>query len=494
MPIFSALEKQLSLALRWQRLVAYLRQARARRHAALATYVSLTVLFYPGFLSTDSVGQLLQAREGVLSDNHPPLMAHIWRLFELVVSGPFPMLLLQLALIVGGVWLVVSRTAVSRTAAAPLIIVSTLWMPPVLAVLGVIWKDILMAGFFISGFGVAMRARQLQGATRHRGLLLAVALAWLAVLMRHNAIGGAFGLLGLVFFVLFEQKVGARRWTWSLVLAGISSLAIFSASGAINAKLADRHESFWQLLAMYDLSGISKAEKRLVFEDAVASGELDAIFKIANPTYQNIMRAYSPHYIAPIYTQGVFQRTTDPATLESLRNAWLGAIKRHPGAYIDHRWRVFRYLIGVDNSNWNPHYMKIVEREHHSELLLHAHKLSPLQKAVESVLANRRPIRELFLPVFWLVLTMVLVGVGLAVKLDDHLTFFLAFSGLGYQATLLFGAGSPDFRYSHWMILSAWLALQLLGVHTWTQLQESGKLGSGAAWLRAKLRRSPATS
>ena len=62
--------------------------------AALGLLVSLSI-HYPGYMSTDSVIQLLQARAGIYTDWFPPAMAVFWRLWDRVVPGPFGMLLTQ---------------------------------------------------------------------------------------------------------------------------------------------------------------------------------------------------------------------------------------------------------------------------------------------------------------------------------------------------------------------------------------------------------------
>ena len=69
----------------------------------VAGFLLYVGFFYPGFMSTDSAVQILQARQGVYSDWHPPAMAYLWGLLEsITVPGPAGMLILQSALIWGG--------------------------------------------------------------------------------------------------------------------------------------------------------------------------------------------------------------------------------------------------------------------------------------------------------------------------------------------------------------------------------------------------------
>ena len=54
-------------------------------------WAGLAVYAYPGYLSFDSGWQLREARTGVFSDWHPPVMAAIWSLVDRVVAGPIGM-------------------------------------------------------------------------------------------------------------------------------------------------------------------------------------------------------------------------------------------------------------------------------------------------------------------------------------------------------------------------------------------------------------------
>src|SRR5690242_1074340 len=58
----------------------------------LAGFCLTLALFHPGFMSYDSVEQLLDARTGQYGDWHPPFMALLWRQIDRVIPGAFGML------------------------------------------------------------------------------------------------------------------------------------------------------------------------------------------------------------------------------------------------------------------------------------------------------------------------------------------------------------------------------------------------------------------
>src|SRR5687767_2684643 len=66
--------------------------------AVLAALFGLAVtvaVFYPGYMSPDSISQLMQGRRGLYSDWHPPVMAWVWGMVDRVVAGAAGMLMLH---------------------------------------------------------------------------------------------------------------------------------------------------------------------------------------------------------------------------------------------------------------------------------------------------------------------------------------------------------------------------------------------------------------
>src|SRR5512139_1338775 len=90
----------------WRHARTWLDRARdiPPRSVLIAGYVAFGVYGFPGYLSPDSVMQLTGARTLKFSDGHPRLMAAEWALLDRIVSGPLLMLLLQGALLLGGLF------------------------------------------------------------------------------------------------------------------------------------------------------------------------------------------------------------------------------------------------------------------------------------------------------------------------------------------------------------------------------------------------------
>jgi hypothetical protein len=72
----------------------------------LAGFFFSMIINYPGFKSWDSFDQLIEARNGIYSDTHPPVMAFLCHFIDLLIPGSLGMLFLIEALIWLGTFLV----------------------------------------------------------------------------------------------------------------------------------------------------------------------------------------------------------------------------------------------------------------------------------------------------------------------------------------------------------------------------------------------------
>ena len=119
---------------------------------ALGAMLSLFV-FYPGFMSTDSVSQLLQARDGELTSIQPPLMSIIWHYVDLLMRGQTGMLILQNVLYWSGLALILTPFRARQWLYFSLLFIIG-FFPPYFLIQGVLWKDNLMSGFLLLGLSL----------------------------------------------------------------------------------------------------------------------------------------------------------------------------------------------------------------------------------------------------------------------------------------------------------------------------------------------------
>ncbi|HEY5947536.1 MAG TPA: hypothetical protein VIV40_18660, partial [Kofleriaceae bacterium] len=214
------------------------------RMILLAAWVAVLVYAFPGYMNFDVGEQLYQIRTGQVTDFHPPMMGGYWRIFEVFVSGPFPMLMLQTSLYIWGLYTLLSMRVAKPTAAW--ITAAFVVFPPLLTPMGMIWKDAQMSAFLMAGTALVLKRCRW---ARVLGMVLFIAAAG----VRFNAPAA------LPFLTI------AAAWGWTsrgrLVALGLAvalTLASILLAGAINKVLTDEPAYNWyRTTAIFDIVGTS---------------------------------------------------------------------------------------------------------------------------------------------------------------------------------------------------------------------------------------------
>jgi len=390
-------------------------------------WVLVLAYAFPGYMSADSVSQLAQARGiEVLSDGHPPFMAMIWRGLEWICAGPFAMLVLQTGALLFGLDSILQRYVSRRTAA--LIAVLVLLFPPVLAPMGVIWKDSQMCGFAMLGIAVLAGGRMALGC--------AVLLAATAV--RYNAPAAVFPVVVL----LVRCAGGWRRYAIAL---GVW-LALTAGAFEINIGLTQQEEHEWySSLALHDIAGTLRFAPR--YTGRQVERELAGVPLVAKAETQKHCRwQYQPttHWNLWHGERRIFDPPHTAAERDAVAAAWWAIVTHHPKAYAKHRWAVFDKLLAEPSMQvWG----EFVENDYQRTLVMSANQHSGLQQWWLS-LERWFSTTFLFHPGFYLVLAIALLPLC-----RDRLGFAILTSGICHELALLPLAPSNDFRYSHWMIV-----------------------------------------
>lgn len=436
-------------------------------------------IMYPGFMTYDAVNQILEARAGVFSDWHPPLMALIWRLLEHLMPGPALMLFLQLGLIWLGAFLVFHAFFQACCGKIAAILLCTLvFLPPMFGVSGAILKDMLMWGALLAAFGVAGHIKSTTNQELWLTGVLCIStllLLWLAILLRHNAIFATIPLLGFAFFRLFPKDSlwGLIR---AIIPAAIIAALLFAASGAINKQLADRHTQPWVANAAFDIVGILKRMEDKTAQQALfvqlakslnSSGTVEPVLQAYTPMYwREVFRSKPPTLLLPENSIGPVIHGFESFSAEqlsALHQLWTQSIMAEPLLWLRHRFAVSKYVLGwVSESNWSPVIMGKDFPLDLAEAYGSVQVSSPLQDRLEEGLNGL--INDWFFqpwPYFLVSIIVMAVMFFRPITANIEITCLIS-SGLLHEIGLLLAAPSPDFRYSHYMVFCTLLALLML--------------------------------
>lgn len=426
--------------------------------AILALGWAIQILYaYPGQLTQDSFDHIREARTGVYSDAHPPMIDLIMKVCDTVVAGPLGFLLLQTGLFVAGLYALWKHVLSPRGAAWATTAIVV--FPPSLVVMGVIWKDCMMAGWLVVGIaGLLAPARW-----KRVGGLVALAIA---TACRYNAFGATFPLV----VWLFAWRDGQRWWArYPIAIAAWLGLTV--AAFAANGALTDKEMHYWaSSLGVYDIVG-TYATVDEDLPDAVLREDLAGTQILVDKDLQATMRAvYTPRDFLPILNDP--KRTlwnlpingyepAPEAQREAIARAWKHVVTTYPGAFLRHRLAVFAAAIDLDSTRSLGAVTRRGFRypDYASAQGLY-HDASTLQKESTRALLWLTRHTGLFTP--WAYAAAALILLGFARR--DRLAAALLLSGLGMELTLLPLVHARDYRYSHWMIVTTIAAALVLTI------------------------------
>ncbi|QPK61962.1 hypothetical protein IVG45_13955 [Methylomonas sp. LL1] len=436
-------------------------------------------ILYPGFMCYDAVNQILEAREGVFSDWHPPLMAIFWRFTDSIVPGPAGMLLPQLGLVWFGTYLVFHAffKPYGAKVAAPMLCV-LLFLPPVFGISGAILKDVLMWGALLTAFGLAGHIKShINQSARFTLLLFSLTLlmSWLAILLRHNAFFATMPILGLAIHRLYP-KTGLLGMIRTAVSGAAIAIAMFAATGVINDRLADRHTHPWVANAAFDIAGIikrldDKNQQQVLFAQLASAlnsrGSVEPLLKAYTPMYwREIFRTKPPTLELPTHSMESqihgFESLSDQQR-QALHTLWFQSILAEPVLWLRHRLAVSKYVLGlVAEVNWSP-VMMAKEFPIDLEPFYGKHpQATKLQEQIETGIS--RLIDYWFFqpwPYFFSAICIFFAVVFRPVAAKIEIICLIS-SAILHESSLILAAPSPDYRYSHYMVFCTLLSVLML--------------------------------
>jgi hypothetical protein len=419
------------------------------------TWLLVILYAYPGQMTVDSYDHLREARTGLYTDAHPPILNLLFKVADAIVKGPVLMLFAQTVMLLLGLYLVLRRRF-SKPAAAW--IASAMFLsPPVMLPMTMIWKDGLMAGAMMLGLAGML-------STKYRSAKIAGLVAiFIATAVRYNAFAGTFGL------VVFAFEWRPMRWYKRYAISFVTWLAITMAAFRINDAMTDVHMHYWHTsLALYDIAGTLTYTDDDLTDAQVMDLCAGTGLQITTNIQVEMRSMYSTRdFFSLVANQdhrlwNVPLGGTDPppaAQVAAIEAAWKRIVTKYPHGYVKHRVSVLSKVLALKIGRITG---LVSQRDYFNYLGdgygLHVHSwkfqyaLSDAERWLsENMLFMFRP---------WVYL---LVAIGLllmALRLPDALALLL--SGIGMESTLVFLAPSTDYRYSHWMITATIVAFAIL--------------------------------
>jgi hypothetical protein len=302
--------------------------------------------------------------------------------------------------------------------------------------------------------------------SERRGVRVLGLLAMIAAnAVRYNAVGATLPLVVL----LFEWRPGLP-WLKRYAIAAAAWLAVTFGAFRCNAALTDHELYLWTTLAAYDIAGT------LAFVDGeLPDAELEAHLAgtdllVHQGIHAEIRRLYTPADALPIINdphQTLWGLpingyvSAPPAQRDAFARVWKATLAAWPLAYARHRLAVMGEVIGLGTSRASG---AIARRDYRWPDFVHQLGLGTGWSKLQRKLTGFYQYLVRATPLFsvWMYIAIGLALLPLARRHRDVLALLV--SGFGLEATLVPAAPSPDYRYSHWLVICTLVAAIVLGV------------------------------
>jgi hypothetical protein len=412
---------------------------------AILGFIFCLLACYPGFTSPDSLDQYQQAKAGVYSDWHPPIIAWLWNKLLWINDGPLPMLLLNNLLY----WIGVAIIAIKfNRLGFSLFFLLLSFSPPLINFIGIIWKDTFLFSllFFVCAILFSLHNNQLGKPKRLVLFLIIITLSFLAIMIRHNAASALVPILGLSLNVLFKNIKPFIAFFAGLLIA----IVLFYGGQKTNSQLCNyKSQHPEQQLMLYDLLGISQQVKINLFPEYLKNKvNLDTINRIYNDCDGGMSLIFAMHCV-----------TENPEQLNSIKNAWKDAVLQYPKFVLKHKYKSFCCL---QKKPLLVNYSYIDPEKFDSELVKSNIFKRVFRDVNESELSHKFYVPNNYL-LGCLAISILSLLVFWKTKNQSFLyPLFLSLSGFFYSASYFLLSPCNELRYNYWTIGAFFLSIVFL--------------------------------
>jgi hypothetical protein len=404
----------------------------------------VAVVFQPGVMSPDSIDFYSQAISGTFAgDWHAPLLGFVWGLIIKLIPGPLGLLLWHQLLFWGGLALIVLACRFGPLLSAAAVLAVGL-MPPVFALLGILWTDVGMAAGLTLAVGLILYGRR-----RRSPMIIGIALLPLlyALGMRLNA---APALIPLTVWLVAELMRARRLEAIRAHRLALTSIALFATllglNLAINRLIVNSPGPHvpgtapLQIALDHDLAGISVRTRQLMYPQSVVQPEprldLATLDSLYDPADVNVL-VFDPRFADRLVTY-------DQAAFGELVDAWQDAVRSHPAAYLAHRIAVLGTMFDLAAVHYPFH-----EGISPNDLGLRF-VTTPLYETVIRLLHDS----EWFFFRGWIFLLGALALAASGLRRRRWASTAIAMSGIAYVVPYAVISSGSDFRYIWWLVVA----------------------------------------
>lgn len=420
---------------------------------AFLSFVISAFLFFPGYMSFDSLVQFEQVIGNAEVNNlHPPIMIYLWRAMNQLLWGPGGLFILHVFFYWFALYLFIKCLFPSALKSSLLLVLFG-FFPPVHMISVHIWKDAGLMVALCMGLGLILWAHRNKAL---KYLFFASPFLVYALAVRHNAVFAllpVFFMMGDIILQVLKDNNKTRlkkSSTNTVVWFGVLVVIFSGAARFINTYQVQKIDVLGTLF-VWDLAAISVYQNHLYLPEYMLEDK--SVAHSREEILDKVKERFDPKFN---YTLMGVVDFYPPA---SYKKYWLKTVCENRKAYLYHRWQVAKALFGLFEPVCSPFHPGIDENEYGFKLL---HQDTTIYKAYRFMakLLLRTPLYKGW---FYFLLSCMIISVllfykkGRLLKQNKQIYFawLISLSGLLYVLPLIIIAPSCEFRYIIWLVCSS---------------------------------------
>jgi hypothetical protein len=394
----------------------------------------LALVFYPGFMSYDTLHALRGARNGVTDSMWPPMVSYLWRVIDGISTNPAAMHFSQIFLLLTSVYFVCVFFT-KKVAASGIFLLVYLSVPVVLGTVAVIWKDVLMAAFFMAAYSLILATETAVSSKKFSLLMIfSIALIFIGMCVRHNAFAGAIPLIGYISWLFCKRNIILKKSVifYTILLTVTLFGILFSGKVLLDRyalpnfeRLPNSSSTFIQVVQALDIAGASKCENKNLFGEAAQNLSIDEIRASYDPRHVNL----SAKLLSMIRVDS------------AIHKIWFDAFMNSPICIWSYKAEMTKYLLGA---NSGEQFIVTVPAIDKNEFGYHLADFEPRTSAVSYIVGMSG--NFFFRPWFIYILALICFLKMLFQKKLTNKHYIFYGSGFLYFASLIAFGNAADAR------------------------------------------------
>jgi hypothetical protein len=423
---------------------------------ALLGYGLSIAIFYPGYMSGDSLAQYGQAIGAYeLDDWHPIITIFVWKVLLLITGDSIgSMLLFQLFLLWSAIALFsLCIYGVSRSRKLSLVPIILFALPYVCGIAGVLWKDVQMAYALLLAVALCISinvyARQISTRTKWFLGTIVVGLLVYAVLLRYNAV---FAVVPLIFLWAHAMELKQGRYI-AFAAVGIL-LCVAGAQAVLNSVLSPRSSHPLSSVMLDDVVNLATAED--VRSSNIAPPLKETILSVKNcSTEDKYLNLYLVCTTASDRTHVSSTHYTD------MQAIWLTTLVHNVPQYAVYRVQSFAWFLFAPGGvySWQPGV---------NDNTFGVQEAQPRMGKALGYYVNdfaAKKLSFLFEAWFWLTVSVALFVYAARQRAKNQLVLVLSASAALYILFYYPVVVATDYRYVYWPALACTVAAVFVWVN-----------------------------